>query len=134
MENSSELYYQKLENTTNPGAILAGMYCSLYNVEPTRSEIISMNRLIKVFGRFNVFFGILDMAGGYPDKVDNMYTLLFAICKRKFEAAHAGAFVNSYESLDRVIDKIQLEAEKLRKKKIKIPSSEGLANNGQQRK
>lgn len=126
MENSSEFYYEKLKNTTNPGPVLAALFGSLYDIVPTRSEIIMMNRLIKVFGRFTLFFSVLDMAGTYPDKVENPYPLLYTICKRKFEHSHSDSFIQSHESLDKFLDGVEKELNILKKSKIKVPSSKGL--------
>lgn len=125
MENTSEFYYEKLKNSTNPGSVLAGLYCSLYEFIPTKSEIIMMNRLVKVFGRFTLFFSILDMAGSYPDKVESPYPLLYTICKRKFEQAHGDSLFQSHESLDKFIGNVEKEIQGLKKMKLKIPSSEG---------
>lgn len=130
MENTAEFYYEKLKTATDPGRILSALFSSLYSVETTRTIIIMCNKLIKVFGRFTLFFAILDMAGSYPDLTDNPYPLLYTICKRKFEAAHGDVFLQSHESLDSFlssIDKELLQIQKKNKKKIDVPSSEGLA-------
>jgi hypothetical protein len=125
-ENTSEFFYEKLKNTTNPGTVLAAHFGSLYNVDVTKSIIILCNRLIKVFGRFTVFFAILDMAGSYPNLTDNPYPLLYTICKRKFEAAHGDLFTKAHEPLDAFLSSIDKELRELKKKKTKAPSSEGL--------
>lgn len=125
-ENTSEFFYEKLKGSTNPGAVLAAHYCSLYSMEMSKNVVIMCNRLIKVFGRFTVFFSILDMAGSYPELVENPYPLLYTICKRKFETAHGDILIPSHESLDNLLSSIDKELKQIRKKNIKIPSSEGL--------
>jgi hypothetical protein len=130
LENTSEFYYEKLKNSVSPGPVLAGLYCSLYDFSPTKSEIILMNRLVKVFGRFTLFFSIIDMAGSYPEKVENPYGLLFKICKNKFENNHRDSLFQSHEPLDKFIGGVQKEIEQLKKSKLKIPPSKGLENNG----
>ena len=126
MENSSEFFYEKLKNSNNTGPILAAHYCSLYDVEMTKSVIIMCNRLLKTFDRFLVFFSILDMYGSYPDGVETPYPLLFTICKRRFEASHKDSVIRSRESLDGYLRALEKDIESLSKKKLKIPSSEGL--------
>jgi hypothetical protein len=130
MENTSEYYYEKLKTDERPGNVLASLYCSLYDKDITRSEIILCNRLVKVFGRFTVFFSIMDMVGSYPNGTDNPYPLLYTICNRKFQSAHGDSTIQSRTSLDSYIETMEKEAEKVKKQKIKIPSSEGLAKDG----
>jgi hypothetical protein len=126
MENISELYYEKLRTSTSPGVVLATFYCELYDRTATRSEIIMFNRLLRVFGRFTVFSSVVDMGGSYPEWQENVYPLLYTICKRKFELAHDDAVVQSRESLTRYINGIRKGAVESKKKKLKIPPAEGL--------
>jgi hypothetical protein len=130
MENTSEFFYEKLKSTDSPGTILASLYSTLYDISPSRKEVIMCNKLVKVFGRFTVFFSILDMAGSYPDGVENPYPLLYTICKRKFESAHVDATVQARQSLDPYVDSLRKDLERIKKQKAKIPPSEGLENNG----
>ncbi len=134
MENSAEYYYEKLKSDDRPGAVLASLYCSLYNTEVTRSEIIVCNKLVKVFGRFTVYFAILDMVGSKPDALESPYAYLYEICKRRFENMHIDATVQAREDLSKYIARIDEEIQELEKnrKKIKIPSSEGLEIDGRQ--
>jgi len=126
MENTVEFYYEKLKGTTNPGTVLAVWFGSLYSVDASKSIIIMCNRLIKVFGRFTVFFAILDMAGSYPELSENMYPLLYTICKRKFETAHSDSTIQSHESLDKYVAEMEKKAVAIGKSKKKLPDSEGL--------
>lgn len=111
-----------MNSSINPGAILAAMYCSLYGLEITRSEIMMCNRLVKVFGRTTVFFSILDMFGSYPAVQQNVRPLLYAICKRRFETAHVNSIVSSRENLDNYVSNKMKEIEKVKKQKITIPA------------
>lgn len=85
MENISEFFYEKLKSSTNPGVVLAQFYAEILDRESGRSEIIMLNKLIKVFGRFSVFFAIMNLVNvqslgeGFP------YGLLFTICKSSLE-------------------------------------------------
>lgn len=128
MENSSEFYYEKLKTADNPGVILSSLYCSLYDIKVSRSEIIMFNRLVKTFSRFTIFFSVLDMKGSKPDRLENPYAYLYEICKRRFESSHQDSILQARQNLDKYIETIDDEIEQLEKekKKLKIPSSEGL--------
>lgn len=132
MENSAEFYYEKLKDNANPGAVLAALYCTLYGSDVTRSEIIMFNKLIKVFGRFIVFFSVIDMAGSYPDSVDNPYSLLYTICKRKFEATHVNGNLQSREPLNKFLSNLDREIENMNLKRSKLPTSKGLEPDGRE--
>lgn len=127
-ENNSEFYYEKLKDSEKPGTVIAAFYCSLYNVPTSKQLVFMCNKLLSVFGRFTVFFALIDMAGSYPT-VENAYPLWYTICKRKFEAAHGDVFSRSHESLDGFLSSLDKELAQLkrRKKELDIPSSEGLA-------
>lgn len=126
-ENNSDYYYSQLKDTDRPGNVMASFYCVLYNVAMTRETLIMCNKLLKVFGRFTVFFSLVDMYGSYP-QVDEPYKMWYTICRRKFEAAHGDVFSRSYEPLDTYLSSIDKELAQARKrnKKLKIPPSEGL--------
>lgn len=126
MENTSEYYYEKLKSTDSPGAILAAMYCILYDTQVSRKETIMCNKLVKVFGRYITFFSILDMAGSYPIQPETPMPLLYTICKRRFESAHNDTTLQSRQSLEPYLEDLQKEIERVKKQKVKIPSSEGL--------
>ncbi len=132
MENSAEFYYEKLKNSVTPGTVLASLYCVLYNRDVTRSEIIMFNKLLKIFGRFLVFFAVLDMVGSKPSGIDSPYPYLYEICKRKFEAVHGDSSLQARESLEGYIKNLQKEIEKQSTTKLKIPSSKGLEPDGRQ--
>jgi hypothetical protein len=132
MENSSEYFYKKLEASTNPGNVLAALYCTLYGIEVTRSEVIMFNRLLKVFHRFTIFFSVIDMVGSYPDNKDDPYRLLFTICKRRFESSHHDSSIQAREPLEGFIAKLDKQIDRTKSKKLKIPSSKGLEPDGRE--
>lgn len=125
MENKSEYYYEKIADTLTPGSELAKYYCSLYGIDVTKSETIMFNRLVGVFGRFNVFFAVSKMVGTYPKVQDNPYPLLHAICVGRFEEAHLEDSLQSRVSLNRYIQNLQKDIEEYKKTTVKIPPLEG---------
>lgn len=126
MENTAEFFYEKLKSPANTGAVLAAHLSSLYETEITKSAIIMCNKLVRIFGKFTVFFAIIDMAGSYPQPVENPYPLLYSICKRRFEQSHVGSLIQSHESLDKFILGLDKEIAQRKKTKVKAPSPEGL--------
>lgn len=128
MENQAELFYEKLSSSTNPGKILLDFFREITSKDAGKSEIIMINRLIKIFGRFTVYFAILSLSK-YEGKLNgDLYPLLFTICQGRFERVHNDASNPAHESLDREINQLDKEAEKVKKaaKKMNVPSPEGL--------
>lgn len=127
MENQAEFYYEKLKVSVNPGQVLLEFFREMTGKEAGRSEIIMINRLIKMFGRFTVYFAIMDLSKYESDKITgNLYPLLYTICKGRFEKIHVESFIASHESLDRFLKEMEKEREKAHRSKGKIPSAEGL--------
>lgn len=125
MENQAEFYYEKLKSSTNPGQVLLEFFREMTSRDAGRSEIIMINRLIKVFGRFTVYFGIMDLSK-IENLEGNLYPLLYTICKNRFEKIHVESFSVSHESLDKYLKELEKERQKAQKSKGKLPTSEGL--------
>lgn len=126
MENSAEFYYEKLKKDERPGQVVAALYCSSYDVNLGRAEVIMFNKLIKMFGRFVVFFAVIDMIGSMRNKPDEPYSYIYTICKRRFEIAHGEHNTQARESLDKFLNDIERQMEKQKATKLKIPSTKGL--------
>lgn len=126
MENQAEFYYEKLKVSINPGQVLLEFFREMTNKEAGRAEIIMINRLIKMFGRFTVYFAIMDLSKYEGRLDDNIYPLLYTICKGRFERIHVETFSVSHESLDKYLKEIEKERQKAKRSKGKLPTSEGL--------
>lgn len=125
MENIAEFYYEKLKVTTNAGLDLAHFFTEVIGKDAGRSEIIMINRLIKLFGRFTVYFSIMDLSKS--ERLEgNLYPLLYTICKNRFERIYNGEISPALQPLNKEISNLQKQIEKMRGKKIKFPKSEGL--------
>lgn len=125
MENLVEFYYEKLKNSQEPNKVLMELFYEVTGINVGRSEIIMINKLLKLFGRFTLFFSIVDLSS-VKSLEGNLYGLLYTICNRRFERAHNNETVNAFESLSRELNSLEKQIEKISKKKIKAPSSEGL--------
>ena len=117
MENQAEYYYDQLSTSTNIGLTMAKFYSGIFGTEISRNIIISMNRLIKMFGRFTVYFAILDMFG-MEDRVDNKENplpLLTYFCKKRTEEKYNISLSASNEDLTKTIKEIERKIASVRK-------------------
>lgn len=113
-ENLAELFYAKLKTSANPGVVLAQFYGALLDKSVGRQEIIKMNMLVKLFGRNNTFFSIIDSSRA--DIGDEFpFGLLYKICKNRLEAAiQSDSSLSSFDSLDKKIAKAVEEIAKVK--------------------
>lgn len=84
MENLSELFYKKVMNSEKPAFALNEFYSKLFNLQITMENTILFAKLIKLFGRERVFFAVMDLTTIPNLRHDNIYGLLFSICKNNF--------------------------------------------------
>lgn len=125
MENQSEFFYEKLKNTQLPNQVLLELLSEVTGRQITRAEIIMINKLLKLFGRFTLFFSILDLSN-VKHLEGSLYGILYTICRNRFEKSHSAEIITAFESLNREISSIERQIEKLKGEKIKPPSSKGL--------
>lgn len=119
MENISEFYYEKLKSTTSPGVVLAQFYKDSLEREVGRSEIIMLNKLIKMFGRFSVFFAIMNLVNVSKLGEDFPYGLIFKICKDAIEKKSAVEYeAASSKDLTKDIDKMEEAMNKVKPAKV----------------
>lgn len=127
MENLAEFYYEKLKTSSNPAQVLLEFYRKLINEDAGRSEIIMINKLIRLFDRYNVYFSIMELTKfNANDLKGNLYPLVYTICKSRFEKIHNGVINSSQEPLNKMLRELEKEREKAQKSRGKIPTSEGL--------
>ena len=120
MENAAEFYYEKLKTSPTPGVTLSLLYKELLGREIPRSEIIMYNRLVKIFGRFTVFFATLDLAN-VAKLSDVPYGVLYKICKDRLERLSQNDITAaSSTDLNREITSIEKEQERMKHHKIKV--------------
>lgn len=119
-ENIVDLYYEKLHSTTNPGLVLAQFFGSVFDRTITRSEIILFNRLLKVYGRFIVFFTVLDMSSMNDINFDSLYPLLSYFAKKRLDQKFGVVMMES-QDLNKVANSLEKQIEKQKKQKLVIP-------------
>ena len=127
-ENLTELFHARLKTASNAGVVLAQFYGAVMDLPVGRSEIIMLNKLVKLFGKTSVFFSILDISR-IETPTEFPYGLLFKICKTKLEKTlESDLALNSMFSLERKVAEINKEIEKTRKmdpEKARIKYLEG---------
>ena len=117
MENVAEHYLKNLYEVDNPAIHLAKFFCELTSRAFSREEIVIMARLLKSYGRTNLYFAVLDVSDMY-ERVDgskSIYGLLAYFCKKRLENR-----LNGYERDTDLTDRIketEKSLDKLRKNK-----------------
>ena len=90
-ENISESFYKSLEGSQKPVQTLVAFSCSVFDI---KFEIIKlyavMGKLIKLYGRYNVFFSILDAANFDMDDAGKFYNVIAYYCKKHLEGLSEG--------------------------------------------
>jgi hypothetical protein len=119
-ENSADLYYERLSNSTNPGLVLAQFFGNVFDRTISRSEVILFNRLLKIYGRFIVYFTILDMSSMSELNFDNLYPLLSYFAKKRLDQKYGIIMVES-QNLDKLANTYEKAIEKQKKTKLSIP-------------
>jgi hypothetical protein len=110
-----ELYREKLTLESNPGVILARFYCSLYDFNITQDQIKVFNKLLKEFGKENVFYSISDMFTMQNVTHSNIYPLLKYMCKQRVLKTQ-----DIQVPLTSTIEERVKKLEKARNKKLKV--------------
>lgn len=120
VENSAEFYYERLSTSTNPGLILAQFFGNTFDRSVGRADIMVFNRLLKLYGRFTVYFSILDMSSMSDVNFDNIYPLLSYFCKKRLDQKY-GVIVMENQNLDKVAQSVAKQIEKQKNAKFVIP-------------
>jgi hypothetical protein len=117
-ENLSEFYYEQLKDTTNPALVLCRFYDELFSKHHGKSEIIMFNRLLKLYGRFTVYFALLDVATMSEVNFDNgIFGLLSYMAKKRIEVKY-GVNINEAKDLNREATSIEKLISKQKKVKL----------------
>jgi hypothetical protein len=114
-EALADIYYNKLKDSNNPGLDLARFFCELNDREVDRERVILFNRLLKLFGRYSIYFAIMDLYGYRDANIDgDVYGLLTYYCKNRLEKESKNS--SQSENLDDFLSEV--EKQKKAQKKI----------------
>lgn len=119
-ENLADLYYEKLSDSGNPGVTLAQFYGSVFGLDVSKKEVIMFNRLLKIYGRFLVYFSILDMTTVRDLNTENPFGLLSFFARKRLDQKYGIIMIES-QNLDRTATTLESKIEKQRKMKLNIP-------------
>jgi len=123
MENLLDFHYERLEKDgSRPGNVITSFYGDLFDKKPGRKEVIMFNSLIKVYGRYIVFFAVLDLTNVKKLDHDNLYGLLHSICRNRFERSHPRSTLQSSIKLNTT--SLKKLGDKIKKQTIIIPEME----------
>lgn len=127
MENIAEFYYEQLKSTNNAGQLLMQFYGELTGKTTSKADVIMFNKLIKVFGRFTVFFATMELGKREASQItDTPYALIYTICKGRFENEFNSISPASSIDLNKELSYMEKEIERVKRAKIKLPDSSKL--------
>ena len=122
MEDAAELRYIRLGNTPNPASVLCELYRDIFGVQTGHAEIIMFNKLIKIYGRFTVFFALMDLAN--KSRLDNPYAYINFMCKTRLERQHRVSDNLEIDNLDKQIKRIDKAIEEQKEAGLEIKELE----------
>jgi hypothetical protein len=113
-ENIVDIYLKDLDIIKQPGLHLAKFMWEALGRSPNKDDIIKLSRLVKLYGRYNVFAGLLELIE--VDKLDNnYYGLLLYFIKNKV----LGKNKNSSENLTDYVKNIKKDINKKKENRRK---------------
>jgi hypothetical protein len=115
-ENVAEFYYEKLKDTTTPGKLLMKFYRDLLEKPVGVPEIILFNKLVKIFGKYTVFFSVLDLVN--VETITSLYGILFSICKDRLEKLNIVDTSASSVNLNKLVANFQKDADEMNQAKL----------------
>lgn len=118
-ENISEIYFNELKITEKPAVTLAKFVWEVLSLKPVNTDIAKMSKLVKLYGRNDVFAGILDLAD--VDEVgSNYYPLLVYFIKKRLEKRNGDDIILT--DLSEYINKVKTKTGVSRKFRVLGPS------------
>jgi len=109
-ENLVEQYYDRLEQSKVASHALVPFYVSLFSLDmdllDNQKLHVQFNKLVKMYGKLNVFLSLLDMADMENINHDNIYRLVSYLCKRRLMDKLKGN-PNKVEDLSDLIERLE---------------------------
>jgi hypothetical protein len=122
-ENLVDSYYQEILKTTDPGGTLAKFLWSCLQKKPEGSDIAVMRKLVRIYGRWDVFYAILDLVDVSSVDHSKYYGLLVYFIKKKIEERYKS--LTDYQDLSTFVDNVKAS---IGKNKLDIDRLRGLLN------
>lgn len=118
-ENIAGFYLEQLKSCTNPGAVLVKFYSAVFEKEFNKDLIGHFTQIVRLYGRENVFFAILDIADNETLNHDTIYRLIAHIAKRRLEEKDYGEV---HRNLSKDLENISKRARRIKRSKVEARS------------
>lgn len=128
MDSLADAFYSKLEDSENPGNTLANFYSAVFNVPIGVQDIVMFNRLVSIYGKYSVFFSILDLFSFSDANIENnnVHGIISYYCKKRLERQDKSAA--HYDDLEPLLEEMKKKIEKRREHPLKIQKLENKEN------
>ena len=119
-ENLYEVYRNKLAEDDKPELTLAEMYRDLFNRPFADSDALMFKKLVRVYGRINIFNSLIDMYSVPDINFSSINRLITYFARKNAE--------ESYIGINAVLDTkgLQEKIDKVTKRHLHIPNMEEL--------
>lgn len=121
MENIADYYYDKLDDSDNVGKLLTQMIFKIFEVDSDKhyqKVIRSVNKAIKVFGKYNVYFSILAMSSMEVSFDSSIYPLLSTIILRRLRSDGKASKLQLSHNFSLEINKIDKNIKKIKEEDL----------------
>jgi hypothetical protein len=117
-ENLYEVYRNQLATEDKPELTLSNMYWEIFSRPHSDSDIRMFKKLVKVYGKVNLFNSLLDMYSMPDIKFDNISGLITFFARKNAE--------ESYSGNNKILDtkSLQEKIDKVSRRHLHIPSIE----------
>lgn len=120
MEDLAGIYYADLYKSEKPGVYLCKFLWEVCERTPANSDIPVISKLVKIYGRRDVFFAILELSDVQNIDKNDYKGLLVYILKRNLLNRYKDDSGNAYLDLSPEIEKRKRTIQKIKKNLAKV--------------
>jgi hypothetical protein len=103
VENLSGFWKEQLESSLQPAEVLLKMSQSILNI--TGNYLVSFRKLVKIYGRNNVYYSILDCSD--MNQIDgDPYRILSYFCKKRLDTKSNPSGIIDIDEIEKKINKM----------------------------
>ncbi len=123
VENLSDKYWNQLHKSQEPMRVLHSFYMELFDKEFSRKDVALFNKLLRIYGREEIFYTILDIHDMKKPNLYSPYNLFAAIIKNRLKKKRGVDSLLSSKDLTADLRKKSkaIEEQKRIKDTLKIP-------------
>ncbi len=112
VENLSDKYWNQLHKSSEPMRVLHSFYMELFQKEYSRKDVRMFNKLLRIYGREEIFYTILDVYDMRKPDLYNPYPLFATIIKNRIKKKRGSEGLASSKDLTGEIRKKRKAVEK----------------------